>query len=151
MRSQTWKSCLGVMCLLAAGTANAAKISFSDKGYIDVGALIQTQFRMIQDGSPDKNNPSYDFLFNRARILLSGQFDDHIGFIIDTDVTAAATRDASGASAMSPNAAGSPTVPTSWPARLTQSRRLFSSAACVMYARSPVCDSEKSTRPRLPI
>ena len=91
MRSQTWKSCLGVMCLLAAGTANAAKISFSDKGFIDVGALIQTQFRMIENGSKDENNPSYDFLFNRARILLSGQFDDHIGFIIDTDVTAAAT------------------------------------------------------------
>jgi len=87
MRSQTWKSCLGVLCLLAAGTANAAKISFSEKGFIDVGALVQTQFRMVQDGSPDKKNPSYDFLFGRARILLSGQFDDHIGFLIDTDVT----------------------------------------------------------------
>jgi hypothetical protein len=87
MRSQTWKSCVGVLCLLAAGTANAAKLSFSDKGFIDVGALIQTQFRMVQDGSPDKQNPSYDFLFARSRILISGQFDEHIGFIINTDVT----------------------------------------------------------------
>jgi hypothetical protein len=46
---------------------------------------------MQQDGSPDKQNPSYDFLFARARILLSGQFDEHIGFIIDTDVTGGAT------------------------------------------------------------
>jgi len=91
MRSQTWKSCLGVLCLLAAGTANAAKISFSEKGFIDVGALVQTQFRMVQDGAPDKNGPSYDFIFGRARILLSGQFDEHIGFIIDTDVTGGAT------------------------------------------------------------
>jgi hypothetical protein len=72
---------------LASGTANAAKLSFSDKGFIDVGALIQTQFRMIQDGSPDKQGPSYDFLFARSRILLSGQYDEHIGFIINTDVT----------------------------------------------------------------
>ena len=44
MRSQTWKSCLGVLCLMAAGTANAAKISFSEKGFIDVGALVQAQY-----------------------------------------------------------------------------------------------------------
>jgi hypothetical protein len=87
MRSTTWKAYLGVLCLLASGTANAAKLSFSDKGFIDVGALLQTQFRMIENGSPDKQNPSYDFLFGRARLLVSGQFDDHIGFILNTDVT----------------------------------------------------------------
>ena len=48
---------------------------------------------------------------------------------------------------MSPKPAGSPTVPMSWPARFTQSRRLFCSVACVMYAMSPACDIEKSTRP----
>src|SRR5215470_9294897 len=48
MRSQTWKSCLGVLCLMAAGTANAAKISFSEKGFIDVGGLVQAQYRIEQ-------------------------------------------------------------------------------------------------------
>jgi hypothetical protein len=42
---------------------------------------------MVQDGSPDKTGPSYDFLFARSRILISGQYDEHIGFIINTDVT----------------------------------------------------------------
>jgi len=91
MRSQTWKSCLGVLCLLVAGTANAAKISFSDKGFIDVGALVQAQFRMEQDGAVQPASagasPSYDFFLRRARIALSGQYDEHIGFIIDTDIT----------------------------------------------------------------
>jgi len=87
MRSTTWKAYLGVLCLMASGTANAAKLSFSDKGFIDVGALLQTQFRMIENGSPDKSGPSYDFLFGRARLLVSGQFDEHIGFIFNTDVT----------------------------------------------------------------
>jgi len=87
MRSQSWKSCLGVLCLLAAGTANAAKISFSEKGFVDVGALIQGQYRIEQDLASSGSDPSHDFLLSRARILLSGQFNDMIGFIIDTDVS----------------------------------------------------------------
>ncbi len=52
MRSKTWKSCLGVLCLMAAGTANAAKISFSDKGFVDVGALVQAQYQIVENGAP---------------------------------------------------------------------------------------------------
>ena len=87
MRSQTWKSCLGVLCLMAAGTANAAKISFSEKGFIDVGALIQAQYRIEQDAAGSGHDPSNDFLLRRARIVLAGQFNDHIGFLIDTDIS----------------------------------------------------------------
>jgi hypothetical protein len=87
MRSQTWKSCLGVLCLMAAGTANAAKISFSDKGFIDVGALVQAQYRIEQDAAGSGHDPSNDFLLRRARIILAGQFNDNIGFLIDTDVS----------------------------------------------------------------
>jgi hypothetical protein len=76
-----------VLCLLAAGTANAAKISFSDKGWIDIGGFIQAQYRMEQDAAADGHDLSNDFLLRRARILLSGQFNDNIGFIISTDVT----------------------------------------------------------------
>ena len=87
MRSQTWKSCLGVLCLMAAGTANAAKISFSEKGFVDVGALIQAQYRIEQDAAGSGHDPSNDFLLRRARIIISGQFNDNIGFLIDTDVS----------------------------------------------------------------
>jgi len=87
MRSQTWKSCLGVLCLMAAGTANAAKISFSEKGFVDVGALVQAQYRIEQDAAGSGHDPSNDFLLRRARLIISGQFDDHIGFIVDTDVS----------------------------------------------------------------
>ncbi len=87
MRSQTWKSCLGVLCLMAAGTANAAKISFSEKGFVDVGALIQAQYRITQDGAGSGSDPSNDFLLRRARILLGGQFNENIGFFIETDIS----------------------------------------------------------------
>jgi hypothetical protein len=87
MRSQTWKSCLGVLCLMAAGTANAAKISFSEKGFVDVGALVQAQYRIEQDAAGSGKDPSNDFLLRRARLIISGQFNDNIGFIIDTDVS----------------------------------------------------------------
>ena len=87
MRSQTWKSCLGVLCLMAAGTANAAKISFSEKGFVDVGGLVQAQYRIEQDAAGSGHDPSNDFLLRRARIILSGQFNDNIGFLVDTDVS----------------------------------------------------------------
>ena len=87
MRSQTWKSCLGVLCLMAAGTANAAKISFSEKGFIDVGGLVQAQYRIEQDAAGSGKDPSNDFLLRRARLILAGQFNDNIGFLVDTDVS----------------------------------------------------------------
>lgn len=90
MRSQTWKSCLGVLCLMTAGTANAAKISFSEKGWIDVGALVQAQYRIEQDAAGSGHDPSNDFLLRRARLIISGQFNDNIGFLVDTDVSYAA-------------------------------------------------------------
>jgi len=87
MRSQTWKSCLGVLCLMTAGTANAAKISFSEKGFIDIGALVQAQYRIEQDAAGSGKDPSNDFLLRRARIQLGGQFNDNISFFLDTDVS----------------------------------------------------------------
>jgi len=87
MRSQTWKSCLGVLCLMAAGTANAAKISFSEKGFIDVGGLVQAQYRIEQDAAGTGKDPSHDFLLRRARLIIAGQFNDNIGFLVDTDVS----------------------------------------------------------------
>jgi hypothetical protein len=72
---------------MAAGTANAAKISFSEKGFVDVGALVQAQYRIEQDAAGSGHDPSNDFLLRRARIILSGQFNDNIGFLIDTDVS----------------------------------------------------------------
>ena len=79
MRSQTWKSCLGVLCLMAAGTANAAKISFSEKGFIDVGGLVQAQYRIEQDAAGSGHDPSNDFLLRRARLIIAGQFNDIAG------------------------------------------------------------------------
>ena len=87
MRSKTWKSCLGVLCLMAAGTANAAKISFSDKGFIDIGALVQAQYQIVENGAPSGSNPSNNFALGRARIVLAGQFNDNIAFFVDTDVS----------------------------------------------------------------
>ena len=84
-----WKRCrplLWALSLLVAGTASAAKISFSEKGFIDVGALVQAQYRIEQDAAGSGKDPSHDFLLRRARLIISGQFNDNIGFLVDTDV-----------------------------------------------------------------
>ena len=73
--------------LAFAGVAEAAKLSFSERGFVDVGALIQAQYRATQNGAGDGHDVSNDFLLRRARILVSGQYDEHIGFIINTDIT----------------------------------------------------------------
>jgi hypothetical protein len=72
---------------MAAGTANAAKISFSDKGFIDIGALVQAQYQIVENGAPTGSNPSNNFALGRARIVLAGQFNDNIAFFVDTDVS----------------------------------------------------------------
>ena len=102
MRSQTWKSCLAVLCLMAAGTANAAKISFSEKGFIDVGGLVQAQYRIEQDAAGSGSDPSNDFLLRRARLIIAGQFNDNIGFLVDTDVSYGAISSAIGANQTTP-------------------------------------------------
>jgi hypothetical protein len=86
----TWKCCrplLWALSLLVAGSASAAKISFSEKGFVDVGALVQAQYRIEQDAAGSGKDPSHDFLLRRARLLISGQFNDNIGFILSTDVS----------------------------------------------------------------
>jgi Phosphate-selective porin O and P len=87
MTPKTLKACLGVLCLLAAGTANAAKLSFSERGFVDVGTLIQAQYRIEQDAAGSGHDPSNDFLLRRARILVSGQFNDNISFIMNTEIS----------------------------------------------------------------
>jgi hypothetical protein len=72
---------------MAAGTANAAKISFSEKGFIDVGGLVQVQYRAEQDAAGSGKDFSNDFLLRRARLIIGGQFNDNIGFLVDTDVS----------------------------------------------------------------
>ena len=87
MAPSFWRSWVAVLCLLAASPAGAAKVSFSEKGFIDVGGLVQAQYRIEQDGAATGNDPSNDFLLRRARLIISGQYDDHIGFLVDTDVS----------------------------------------------------------------
>src|SRR5262249_10589546 len=87
MTLQGLKSRLGALCLGSAGSAQAAKDFLSDKGFVDIGALIQAQYRIEQDGAADGKSPSNDFLLRRARLVLSGQYDEHIGFFVDTEVT----------------------------------------------------------------
>ena len=111
----TWKCCrpfLWALSLLVAGTASAAKLSFSEKGFVDVGALVQAQYRIEQDAAGSGKDPSHDFLLRRARIILSGQFNDNIGFLLATDVSYATgpgtspNVPAAGAGGASPTATG---------------------------------------------
>jgi len=102
MKLKRWSWCLGILCALVAVRAEAAKFSFSDKGFIDVGSLIQAQYRIEQDAAPSGHDPSNDFLLRRARIILSGQFDEHIGFFFDTDISYGTVSTAVSAAANTP-------------------------------------------------
>jgi hypothetical protein len=87
MKLKSWVTSLAVLCVVAAAPADAAKISFSDQGWIDIGALVQTWVRVTQNGAAVKDSPSYDIFLRRGRILLSGQFNNYIGFIMSSDVS----------------------------------------------------------------
>jgi hypothetical protein len=76
-----------VLGWLVSDVALAAKLSFSEQGFVDVGALIQAQYRATQDAAADGKSASNDFLLRRARLSVAGQYDEHIGFLINTDVT----------------------------------------------------------------
>jgi hypothetical protein len=64
--------------------------------------LVQAQYRFEQDAAGTGHDVSNDFLLRRARLIISGQFNDNIGFLVDTDVTYGAAT------------IGGPTGGTSW-------------------------------------
>lgn len=102
MKLKTWSWCLAVAFALVGVRAEAAKFSFSDTGFIDIGSLIQAQYRAEQDAAPSGKDPSNDFLLRRARIIMSGQFDEHIGFFFDTDISYGTVSTAISAAANTP-------------------------------------------------
>ena len=55
MKLKSWSWCLAVAFALVGVRAEAAKFSFSDTGFIDIGALIQAQYIAQQVGQHERD------------------------------------------------------------------------------------------------
>ena len=67
-----------------AAPARAEKIAIDDDTFVNVGVLIQPQFTLTENASPS-GDVGTDFYLRRARLVLTGQYDANIGFILMTD------------------------------------------------------------------
>jgi hypothetical protein len=79
---------LGLMCVVLATPASAAKITIGDAGgFVDVGIVLQTWVRVEDNGNAHHDGPSFDIFFRRMRIYVNGAINEHIGVITNTDVS----------------------------------------------------------------
>jgi hypothetical protein len=77
---------LAASALVAStGVARAEKFVIDDDTFLNIGALAQPQLQLNEHATPDDGWNS-DFYLRRARIVLSGQVDPHIGFVLITDM-----------------------------------------------------------------
>lgn len=72
---------------LAAGEARAAKIQVSDEAFVDVKGFIQAWGQATEDGAPDGESTGKELYVRRARLNLSGQITEDVGFVIGTDTS----------------------------------------------------------------
>ena len=77
---------LATVCALAAapGQAGAEKIVIDEDTFYTIGILAQPQLTFGENLTPDGGWNS-DFLVRRGRIVLTGQVDSNIGFVLITD------------------------------------------------------------------
>jgi|GEM_PF-260578 len=88
MKLKSGVTFLAVLCVALAAPAYAAKITIGDQGgFVDVGAIVQTWARVIENGSSDRQNPSYDIYLRRMRFYVNGAINANIGIIANTDVS----------------------------------------------------------------
>jgi hypothetical protein len=79
---------LGLLCVVLATPASAAKINIGDQGgFVDVGAIVQTWGRVEDNNNAAHTGPSYDFFFRRMRIYVNAALNEHIGVIVNTDIS----------------------------------------------------------------
>jgi hypothetical protein len=88
MKLKSGVTFLGLLAVVLATPASAAKITIGDNGgFVDVGAIVQTWGRITENGSADHTGPSYDIFFRRMRFYVNGAINEHIGIIANTDVS----------------------------------------------------------------
>jgi hypothetical protein len=90
MRMRTLITCLslvtaGTLAVLAPGAARAEKFVIDEDTFLNIGVLAQPQVVFNENATP-KGGWNSDFLLRRGRIVLSGQVDSHIGFVLITDM-----------------------------------------------------------------
>jgi hypothetical protein len=88
MKLKSGVTFLGLMCVVLATPASAAKITIGDAGgFVDVGAIVQTWVRITENGNSSRTGVSTDFYFRRMRFYVNGAINEHIGVIANTDVS----------------------------------------------------------------
>ena len=89
MRS-TMKSACGLVVALAVflapAVAHATKIPLPIEGAtLNLSLQIQTQFVANEAGTPDGLNPSYDIFVRRTRLLVNGDVNNNISYLLQID------------------------------------------------------------------
>jgi hypothetical protein len=88
MKLKSGVTFLGLLAVVLATPASAARINIGDQGgFVDVGAIVQTWARMEQDGNAHHDGVSTDIFFRRMRIYVNAALNEHIGVIVNTDVS----------------------------------------------------------------
>ena len=72
---------------LGAGEARAAKIQVSDEAFVDVKGFLQAWGQVTEDGAPDGESTGKELFVRRARLILTGQLTEDVGFIVATDTS----------------------------------------------------------------
>src|SRR5438105_14113864 len=80
----------GVFCalsvFLAPAVAHATKIPLPIEGAtLNLSLQIQTQFVANEAGTPDGLNPSYDIFVRRTRLLVNGDVNNNVSYLLQID------------------------------------------------------------------
>jgi hypothetical protein len=88
MKLKSGVTFLGLLCVVLATPAGAAKINIGDAGgFVDVGVIAQTWVRITENGNSSRTGVSTDIYFRRMRFYVNGAINEHIGVIANTDVS----------------------------------------------------------------
>src|SRR5215208_877449 len=85
-RTMSMRIALPLVCLLMAiaPRAHAEKFTIDDDTFYTLGVLAQPQLTLTENTAPDRGVAS-DVFLRRARIIMTGQLDPHLGFVFITD------------------------------------------------------------------
>jgi hypothetical protein len=88
MRSQTNACCklLPVLLLLAPAASYAVNVPIPVEGAtLNVAFQLQTQFLANEAGAPDGASPAYDVFVRRSRILVNGDINRNLSYLVQID------------------------------------------------------------------
>ena len=85
---KSWVAMAGFLAVaLVAGEGRTATIRVNDEAWIDLKGFLQAWGQATEDGAPDGESMGKELFVRRARLMLTGQVLDGVGFLISTDAS----------------------------------------------------------------